>query len=185
MIDFEQLARIACDSGAEKAKVLPCSEIVFETELRKYCTAQYCDTFGKNYGCPPLVGTPDELIMRAREYDNALVFQVEVKTDDIMKSGEISRTKAVHFAVCCDVFKAVKPIVGDSIQLSAGGCALCKRCAAADGMPCIMPHSAIASVSSYCINVQKLALACAMEYKPECAIAYFGIVLFGKKLLSK
>ena len=67
----------------------------------------------------------------------------------------------------------------DTLVLGAGGCCVCKRCGAADNIPCRFPDKAVAALESYSINVSKLASACDMKYiNGVNTVTYFGGVLY-------
>ena len=85
MIDW---VKLALETGATKAYMLPVCEIPFDPALRAYCEVNACGTYGKNYGCPPYAGTTEEVIARAMQYETALVFQTISNLDNLVdKTG--------------------------------------------------------------------------------------------------
>ena len=60
--------------GVYAADFIATEKIPFDPELRKSCTPKRCQSFGKNWGCPPDVGEINMLIAKAKSYDSALVY---------------------------------------------------------------------------------------------------------------
>lgn len=154
------------------------SDIIFEPELIDLCKQNHCGNYGKCYTCPPLVGETDKLIERAKTFDKAIIFQKIYPLED---SFDIE-----GMGVASKDFKELVQTVNDMcsdrenmLVLSAGGCKLCQRCGAIDGVPCRFPDKALASLESYGMNVSKLAGVCGMKYiNGQNTVTYFGGVLY-------
>lgn len=147
--------------GAYKAACANVSDITFDPNLRKACEANYCGNYGKNLTCPPAVGTPEELIARAKSYSRILVFQTVTPLEDSFDFEGMNEAKAKHCELSSEIDKLIDV---PHLQLAAGGCTVCERCAGFDGEPCRYPDRAVASLEAYCINVSKLAALCGMKY---------------------
>ena len=173
------LVRAALDAGAFKAYVLPVGKIPFDPGLRAYCEANACGTYGKNYGCPPYVGTTDEVIARVKEYENILVFQTVGQLEDSFDFEGMTEAAARHKALVSELYESVKGELGRSMPLSAGGCPVCGKCAKLEEKPCRFPEKAISSLEAHCINVSTLAGKCGMKYiNGANTVTYFGAILF-------
>jgi len=163
--------------GVTAAALLPVSDIPFDPELRKSCEANRCGIYGKNWACPPLVGTVEELIEKAKTYDTALVFENVYKISDSFDIEGMQEASERHKKLA----RAINDLPSrpkDSVVLGAGGCDFCERCAAADNEPCRFPGKAFASLEAYGVYVSELAAACGLKYiNGVNTITYFGAVL--------
>lgn len=155
------------------------SDITFEPELIDLCKQNHCGNYGKCYTCPPLVGETASLIEKAKTFDNAIIFQKIYPLEDsfdIEGMGEASRDFKELVQTVNDMCSADRE---NMLVLSAGGCKLCERCGAIDGIPCRFPEKALASLESYGMNVSKLAAACGINYiNGQNTVTYFGGVLY-------
>ena len=168
--------------GVTCAAVLPVDKIPFDPELRKSCEANRCGIYGKNWACPPLVGGVDELIIRAKGYSTAVVFQDVYRISDSFDIEGMQEAAEKHKALARKI-KESPAVPEDGLMLGAGGCDYCKRCAAQDNEPCRFPDKAFASLEAYGIYVSQLAEACEMKYiNGVNTITYFGAVLLREKL---
>ncbi len=177
----EALSDMAVAQGAYKASVIPAELIPFDPSLRQACAANTCGNYGKNWTCPPDVGPIDELIVKARQYKHALVFQtVSVLEDSYDFEGMMAALRR-HREVTDRITDAVREAIGESdiLQLSAGGCVICETCAKRQDLPCVHPDRALASLEAYGIYVSKLAELAGMNYiNGKNTVTYFGAYLF-------
>ena len=183
MDDMERLVEEVKALGAYNAGIVPVSKIPFERELRKACEANYCGHYGKNWTCPPLVGDIDELIAKAKLYETALVYQTVGTLEDSFDYEGMVAALQKHVAVTDTITQHIKERVsGPILQLSAGGCPVCERCAGIDKQPCPFPDRALASLEAYGIYVAKLAGLCGLNYiNGQNTVTYFGAYLFGQR----
>lgn len=79
---FENIAEKCNEYGAFKASVINVDEIQFDENLRSYCEANSCGSYGKNYACPPSVGDVNTVIAKAKSYKKALIFQTVSQIED-------------------------------------------------------------------------------------------------------
>jgi predicted metal-binding protein len=165
--------------GAYKAYIIDVDKIPFDKGLRKYCEANYCGAYGKNYACPPNVGSVDEVIAKAKLYKKALIFQTVGNLEDSYDIEGMEKAKVNHSKLAKKINAEVKSIYDDYLQLTAGGCDICPTCAITDDKPCRFPDKAISSLEAYCMNVSTLAGLCGMKYiNGQNTVTYFGAYLF-------
>ena len=175
MTESELIEKCA-ELGAFKAGCADVSDISFETELRKACEANYCGNYGKNHACPPGIGSADELIARAKSYSRILVFQTVSPLEDSFDFEGMKAAQSRHSEIAAQVDTLFDM---PHLQLTAGGCSLCERCAGYDGMPCRHPDKAVSSLEAYCIHVAKLAGKCGMKYiNGQDTVTYFAGFLY-------
>ncbi len=176
---MDQLVQMAIEAGALKAHVLPVKDVLFDPTLRQLCKDNRCGKYNRNYGCPPYVGTPEEVIAKAKQYENALVMQTVSELEDSYDVEGMAEAGARHNRMSRVIAEKMKEAYPDSILLAAGGCTKCERCAALDGEPCRFPEKVLPSLSSYCINVAQTAGKCGMKYiNGVNTVTYFSVVLF-------
>ena len=174
-----QFASLAVEMGAGKAYVLPVSEIPFDSGLRAFCEANLCGNYNRNYACPPSVGSAQELIERAKTYENALVFQTVSALEDSFDYEGMMEAAAKHNALTDKLYARIKQQYPSCLPLSAGGCSICERCAKISGEPCRFPGKAISSLEAYCVNVSTLAGLCDMKYiNGVDTVTYFSAILY-------
>lgn len=178
-MDDASILEICKNAGAAHASIVDAAVVPFDKALRSYCVANACGNYGKNYACPPQVGEPDMLIARAKAYGRALVFQTIWELEDSFDIEGMTHAGYAHERVCADIFKRTEPEMGERLLLTAGGCSICKTCAALTGEPCRFPDKAVSSLEAYCINVSKLCGKCGMKYiNGANTVTYFGMCLF-------
>ena len=174
------LAEQAMTLGAHRASVLPVEQIPFDPALRKACEANYCGNFGKNWTCPPDIGPIDELIEKARQYRHALVYQTVSAIEDSFDFEGMTAALERHREITDRITGAVRAASdAPMLQLSAGGCIICEKCAKRDKEPCRYPDRALGSLEAYGIYVAKLAKLADMNYiNGKNTVTYFGAYLF-------
>lgn len=176
---MEKLIGRALEAGANNAYIIEVNQIPFDPELRKFCEANRCGKYNRNHACPPSVGTPEELIARAREYACALVFQTISPLEDSFDYEGMVEAGEKHNRLTNELYAGVRDEYEGCLVLSAGGCSICERCAKMDDQPCRFPDKAISSLEAYCMNVSQLAEKCGMKYiNGVNTVTYFSAILF-------
>lgn len=173
------LAERAVEAGAYRAFVLPVLEVPFDAGLRAYCEENRCGAYGKNYACPPCVGTAEQTIAQARAYQYALVFQTVGMLEDSFDFEGMMEASKTHERISNQLFQALREELPGCLTLSAGGCKICEKCAKVDEKPCRFPGQAVSSLEAYCVNVSALAEKCEMKYiNGQNTVTYFSAVFF-------
>lgn len=177
---YSELAAQAMALGAFRAAVIPVEQIPFDASLRKACEANYCGNYGKNWTCPPDVGDIDELISKAKAYSQALVYQTVSALEDSFDFEGMTAALVRHKEITDLITEEIRKHANEGmLQLSAGGCIICERCAKRSKEPCLHPDKALASLEAYGIYVAKLAALGNMNYiNGKNTVTYFGAYLF-------
>ncbi len=139
MKQYEEMEQYCMECGAFKAKVIDTDRIPFDEELRKACEANICGHYGRNYACPPNVGTPGELIAEAKSYRKGLVFQTVTEIEDSYDIEGMMDAQNRHTEVAESIEEMVRKHYEKFLRLEAGGCTRCKVCGQITGEPCRMP----------------------------------------------
>lgn len=166
--------------GAYKAAVIPVSRIHFDRSFRSLCESNACGNFGKCWMCPPDAGDIDDLIMQAKAFQKALVYQTVGELEDsydiegMLEAGERQNQLAQKIS---DAFAALP--FEKTLHLGAGGCRVCPVCAKRTGELCRFPDRAMASLETYGVAVSELAETCGMKYiNGQNTVTYFGAFFY-------
>ena len=155
------------------------SGINFRREFRAACEQNTCGKYQKCWMCPPDVGDIDEMIARAKTYENALVFQMVEPLEDSFDIEGMQAAAKKHTALTAALAEAVRPRLPGALTLGAGACHICEVCARLENKPCLHPEKAIASLEAYGIAVSELAEYCGMNYiNGPNTVTFFGGFLF-------
>ena len=105
--------------GVYAADFIATEKIPFDPELRKSCTPKRCQSFGKNWGCPPDVGEINTLIAKAKSYDSALVYETVYQLEDSFDFEGMQEGGVRHKQITNEISGLVKNKLGGSVlQLS-------------------------------------------------------------------
>jgi len=154
--------------------------LVPEERIRALCVEDKCGNYGKNYTCPPFVGSVSDIRNRLKAYKNGILFQyteaLDVKTDregvhqtmlDFHKRVLELETEALNAG-----FKRVWGMIG-------GNCQLCQPCRAETDEPCLYPDKARMSLESLAIDVMSLLERFGLDNRFHShRITWTGCILF-------
>lgn len=179
-MDYKALIQTVKDMGAQNAGVIPVSELTFDLIFRKMCEANTCGNYGKCWMCPPFAGEAEELIARAKTFDQVLVYQTIGQLEDSYDWEGMMEAAAHQSALArklSDYFDTLP--LARKLHLGAGGCHVCQVCAKRTDEPCRFPDKAMSSLETYCIHVSNLAASAGMNYiNGQDTVTYFGALLF-------
>ncbi|MEG2929382.1 MAG: DUF2284 domain-containing protein [Oscillospiraceae bacterium] len=176
---YQDIKNQILNLGADNVANIKVSEIVFDTMFRKICESNQCGYFGTSWSCPPLAGKAEDLVLEAKTYTDAIVFN---KVYTIEDSFDIEGMKEAD-TYFKDLTVAVKKILLEynlynTLVLGTGSCHHCNRCAAKDNKHCYFPEKQLHSMDAYCIYVSKLAESAQLKYiNGKNTVTYFSVVL--------
>ena len=177
----ERMIEIALDAGFANAAVISTDTISFRPEFRMFCEDNACGNYGRNYGCPPVCGTPQEMKERVLAYRHAIVFQSMTEMEDVFNSAATKVLKKQHTSRTLQVLKQYKKegLPAKGLSIMAGPCNYCETCKMVSGEPCCFPDMRFSCLSAYCIDANKLAEDCGMEISWNTNLAsFFSIYCF-------
>lgn len=175
---MEHLINMCIEFGAYNAGIIDVDKIPFDENLRSYCEMNYCGSYGKNYACPPGVGTAKEVIQKAKTYKMALVFQSVSTLEDSFDFEGMAEAAAEHSKTAKEILNQISKEYSDFLQLTVGECDICSECTQSEGKPCRLPDKSVSSLEAYCMNVSVLAPLCGMQYiNGKDTVTYFGAFL--------
>ncbi len=175
----------ALRAGANAVGCMKVKDITFDTSFRSLCEMNSCGHYGRGYTCPPDCGEIEELMARAKSYENAFIYQSVHPLEDSFDADGMQEASKKHNALVGRLAEETRDKLKGALYLGAGACGICGVCAkteAADGaepLPCRHPDRAIVSMEAYGMAVSQLADKCGLNYiNGENTVTYFGAVLY-------
>lgn len=160
---FLELLELARKLGAGDAALISTSEISIEDELARLCVEPRCENFGASANCPPHVSGPDGFRRMLEDYEQAVVFKLEVPSPVLFSPVERLEVFGLLQEIAATVELAAIKAGHTRSKGFAGNC--CKQLFCSDhprcrvlheGGKCRNPQSARPSMSGFGINVSKL-----------------------------
>ncbi len=183
-MDVNTIYEIAAEEGFANVAVINTEDLEFVSAFRTLCEENDCGNYGKNYGCPPLCGTAEEMKDRVMKYRKAVVFQSRTKAADIMDPVLTKPIKKNHIRMTRHCIKRMEEtgMAMDGFSIMCGPCDFCAVCAVLEGKPCAHEDMRSSCLSAYCINASALAEHCHMEMEWGGNIAtFFSMYVFDKR----
>lgn len=180
MVDEKVLISLIREAGAHHAAALPISAVRFERSFRALCEANTCRRYGTCYTCPPDAGDIDELIAKAKQYAQGILYQTVWPLEDSFDVEGMAEAGRQHTELTHRITD-ILPKGEGLLHLATGGCSLCPECAKLRNEPCVYPDKALVSVSAYGLHVSETAKAAGLKYNngPN-TVTFFGMVFFGR-----
>jgi predicted metal-binding protein len=184
---FQNLVDEVKALNVKNASMVDASVIQYSKEFRQLCAQNKCGYYGKNWMCPPAVGTFDDLKEKASRYKWGLIFQTVHKLSKRFDFEGMNEAARIHEKIARKVQNLILDRAGtkEVLPLGAGPCKFCATCTYLDGEACRFPDKAMASVESYGIDVAALLKACGMPYhNGKETVSYVGCILFSNRFLN-
>lgn len=179
-MDYELLVRLALESGANKAVIIPQEQIVTSPSFRNICASNGCGLYGKCWMCPPDIGDINVLMAEIRKYSHGLWYQTIGELEDSFDFEGMTEAGHRHMRVSQKLQSAVTGLLSaNSLHLTCGGCRLCERCTKVDNEPCRFPDKALSSLEGYGVDVYQTTKGTDLKYinGPD-TVTFFGVILF-------
>ena len=163
MLDYERLIEMGTKCGLSHVGKLDVSTIQLMPEVRKMCEANTCRMYGKNWCCPPGVGSLEECGERISRYKEGILVQTVGELEDALDGEAMMETEAAHrehFEALRD--ELLKEYPG-MLSVGAGTCTRCKECTYPD-KPCRFPDNTFGSMEAYGMLVTQVGQANDMHY---------------------
>lgn len=164
-------------AGFDVAVPLNPGTLVAREDVRDMCAQDKCGAYGKNWTCPPAVGTLEDCQRKMKQYRQGILLQTVghmTKTIDSKCYRETERRHNQQLSVFAEEIRKAWP---EALCLGAGGCRVCKKCAYPEA--CWFPEKAVSGVEAYGLFVTQLCRDAGVPYHyGEKTIAYTALVLF-------
>lgn len=170
----------AREAGFEQAVLADPALLTPDPRVREACAADRCGAYGKNWTCPPAVGTLGECAERLRSFGACLLVQTVYPLEKKIDTKGYRAAEELHRKRLGELGAKLRGDFPGALVLGAGGCRVCPVCACPE--PCRAPEKAQSSMEAYGLFVTKVCrdAGLAYYYGPK-TIAYTGCILFGKK----
>lgn len=153
-------------------------ELVFSDRIRWICEHE-CPMYGKSWACPPGVGPVAECRKKCLGYSRGLCVSTIVEVADISDIDATLATRGDHERVTDRVAALLKEQGLPVYVLSTEACAVCSRCAIADGLPCRMPGRMHPCVESHGIVLSDLAERHGIPFQyGGNVVTWFSLILY-------
>jgi len=182
-VDRERLIADAIACGATHAGIVEMRTVRFYPEVRRLCQANACGLYGRNWMCPPGVGTLEELARRVKRFERGVLFQtVGSLTDsfDVEGMGEAAKRHKTLLRALRDHFETHYRFP-EMLTMGAGPCDVCRDCTFPVGTPCRLPDRAVSSLEAYGMNVKQVVESCGLSYmNGKNTVSYVGLILYAE-----
>ena len=164
--------------GIHQSAFVKTADLRFSDGVRHLCEENSCGQYGRTWACPPGVGTLEECKQQLLSYKNLFVFTTMHPLEDSFDVECMAAGKEQHCEVRPQVVRLFREQYENILVLSAGGCQLCPSCTYPDA-PCRFPEKLIPSLSSYGIEVNRLAAKAGINYiNGANTVTYFTCILY-------
>jgi bifunctional UDP-N-acetylglucosamine pyrophosphorylase/glucosamine-1-phosphate N-acetyltransferase len=168
----------ALSDGFSQAGTLNCEALEFMPEVRDMCAADRCQSYGKNWTCPPACGTIEEAALKASKYSQGIIVQTVGKLDDDFDYENMLETEQKHKKNFEKLVTSLRIRFPNMLPMGAGTCTICPKCTCPDA-PCRFPDRAISSMEAYGLFVSKVCTLSNMKYNyGPLSIAYTSCIMF-------
>jgi predicted metal-binding protein len=159
------------------------SEFKFDVRFRELCENNTCGSYGRNYMCPPAIGTFEECAREVLNYKHALIIETIYPLEDSFDYEGMRDGGEVHSENVNKVWDYIKNNK-DNMKyeklkiLGAGGCRVCPKCGMIDNVPCRFPEKAISSIEGHSVDVAHLTESHGLKYiNGENTVTYVALYL--------
>ena len=175
---MEEIMKLAAQLGFTHGVQLNVAGLEFRKEVRDMCAADRCQSFGKNWSCPPACGTPEFCAGKLSAYSRGILVQSVGEMEDDFDAEAIGETYLRHKAAFDALARQTRALHPDCLPLTAGACTLCKKCTYPD-RPCRFPGKRLSSMEAYGLLVSDVCLKSGLDYNhgPK-TITYTSCILF-------
>lgn len=156
------------------------SEFKFDVRFRELCEKNTCGAYGRNYMCPPAIGSYDDCVREILRYEQALIIETIHPLEDSFDYEGMMEGGKAHRKNVNKVWDYVKDNINYSELkvLGAGGCSVCPKCGMIDNVPCRFPDKAVSSVEGHGIDVAHLTNTHGLNYiNGENTVTYVALYL--------
>ena len=171
-----QWIRRARELGFDTAVVFDPRILEVRADVRSMCAADKCGAYGKNWTCPPAVGSLEECRERIGQHRTGILLQTVGRMTKPIDSRCYRETERRHNENLHALTEEVRKVHPNALSLGAGGCRVCRRCAYPEA--CRFPEKAMSSMEAYCIFVTQVCWDAGTAYHHgEQTITYTACIL--------
>ncbi len=149
------LIQEALSEGFSHAGRLNIEALVFMPEVREMCSADGCNSYGKNWTCPPACRSIEDAAREAAQYSFGLLVQTTGYMEDDFDYETMQETSIKHKASFEALVDKLRERYDKVLPMGAGACTICDQCTYPHA-PCRFPERAISSMEAYGLWVSKV-----------------------------
>lgn len=171
-----QWIKKAKEMGFDAAVFMDPQNLAAREDVRAMCAADKCGAYGKNWTCPPAVGTLEECQARMGQYKRGILLQTVGRMTKPIDSRCYRETERRHMKNFYAFAEEIRRGYPNALCLGAGGCRVCSQCAYPS--PCRFPEKAMSSMEGYGLFVTQVCRDAGIPYHyGEKTITYTACVL--------
>ncbi len=174
-MDIKQLA---LECGFTVAEPMNPATLEFMQDVRAMCAADRCQSYNRNWACPPACGSLEDFILRAAGYRKGILLQTVGDREDsydFEAMMQVQEENSRHFDALADILVSSGI---DVFMMSAGTCTRCRKCTYPDA-PCRFPEKVFPSMEACGLFVSKVCKDNGVPYYyGDEKIAYTCCVLY-------
>lgn len=175
---ISEMIHLAKESGFSVAEPLDVSTLEFSQAVRDMCAEGKCSSYGRNWSCPPICGTLEEIEEKVRPYSKGILLQtIGFREDsfDFDAMRQIEADNKIHFE---NIIKRLRQAGSNFFAMPAGTCTRCEICTYPDS-PCCTPEYLFPSMEACGLFVSKICKDNGLPYYyGEQQIAFTCLLLF-------
>ena len=181
MMDLERLEQELAQLPLYTYAFISPQDLDFNERIRWICEHE-CPMYGKSWACPPGVGSVESCQKKCLGYEKCLMIATITEVNDISDINETLATRPEHEKITNQVRDLMREQGVWPYILSTEACAVCERCAIADGLPCRLPGRMHPCVESHGINILSLLdeMGLAFQYG-ENVVTWFSLLFYNDK----
>ena len=160
---YEQLSKLAEESGFSAWAPLDVSTIELKPEVRDMCAVNSCGQYGKRWSCPPGCGSLEECADRLKGYTQGILVQTYGDIEDGFDFEAMMEIEADHKEHFQEMYEQLRDSAGTVMALGAGCCTTCAKCTYPDE-PCRFPDKQISSMEAYGMLVLEICSRNGLQY---------------------
>ena len=176
--DLERIVKFLRENGADRAIIISAAEVPVDDRVRLKCQVPLCDSYGRNYTCPPHVPTPSDFRKALNGYEKAVLVQVndtltEGNRDPFLSAG------LLHELINLGEKEAFLMGYRFATGFIGGCCRLCETCAVVTREACRFPFRARPSMEAMGIDVIETArrAGISVAFPIRDRVSWIGLIL--------
>lgn len=167
----------ALRTGFDNGAAIDPRSLVSREDVRAMCAENKCGAYGKNWTCPPAIGTTEDCQRKILQYQHGILLQTVGHTTKAVDSKCYRETEQRHLRNFHALAEAMSIPFPDALFLGSGGCRICKQCAYPE--PCRFPEKAVSSMEGYGLFVTQVCREAGVPYHyGDGTITYTACILF-------
>jgi predicted metal-binding protein len=158
-----KLTELALECGFTSARAVDPAKIRIYREVRDACAEDKCNSYGKNWACPPACGSLDDCADRVRGYKSGIIMQTTGVLADELDWDGMLRLGVEHSGHIAAFSGRALPEHPYSLVLGAGACRICETCSYPFA-PCRFPQKMTYSMEAYGMLVSEVCTVSGIPY---------------------